>query len=145
FASKILNLSLLLFAVLAAVCFIFVDQIHSILLPGFSGERTELADQLTRVVLCSERLFAVGSFFIGIGNSFQRFIISALAPLFYNIGLILGIAILSPYWGLFGPVVGAIIGAALHVLIQLPVIYSLGYRYSFSFDFFNSGVKQIFK
>ena len=145
FASKILNLSLLLFFILAVLCFIFVDQIHSVILPGFIGERKELANQLTRVVLFSEILFVIGSFFIGIANSFQRFLVSALAPLFYNIGLILGIAVLSPYWGLFGPAVGAIIGAALHVLIQLPVIYSLGYKYTFSFDFFNSGVKQIFK
>ncbi len=127
------------------ICFVFVDQIHSVILPGFIGERKELANQLTRVVLFSEILFVIGSFFIGIANSFQRFLVSALAPLFYNLGLILGIAVLSPYWGLFGPAVGAIIGAALHVLIQIPVIYSLGYKYSFSFDFFNSGVKQIFK
>jgi len=145
FASKILNLSLLLFTVLAVLCFIFVDQIHSVILPGFVGERKELANQLTRVVLFSEILFVVGSFFIGIANSFQRFLVSALAPLFYNLGLILGIAVLSPHWGLFGPAVGAIIGAALHVLVQIPVIYSLGYRYTFSFDIFNSGVKQIFK
>jgi putative peptidoglycan lipid II flippase len=145
FASKVLNLSMLLFAVLAVVCFIFVDQFNSILLPGFDGARKELANQLTRVILFSEILLVVGSFFIGIANSYQRFIFSALAPLFYNLGIILGIGILSQYWGLFGPAIGTVIGAALHVLIQIPVIKSLGYKYTFSFDFFNSGVRDLFR
>ncbi len=145
FASNILNLSLLLFSVLSVICFIFVDPINSVLVPGFTGMQKELTNQLTRLILLSEILLVVGSFFVGVANSFQRFIIPSLAPLFYNLGTILGIAILTPFFGIFGPALGVILGAGMHVLIQLPLIKSLGFRYSFSFDFYNSGVKEVFK
>ncbi len=145
FASNILNLSLLLFTVLSIVCFVFVDSFNSVLVPGFQGTQKELTNQLTRLILLSEILLVVGSFFVGVGNSFQRFIIPSLAPLFYNLGTILGIAILTPFFGIFGPALGVILGAAMHVLIQIPLIRSLGFKYTFSFDFFNSGVKEVFK
>ena len=145
FASNILNLSLLLFTVLSIICFIFVDPINSILVPGFDGMQKELTNQLTRLILLSEILLVVGSFFVGVANSFQRFIIPSLAPLFYNLGTILGIAVLTPFFGIFGPALGVILGAGMHVLIQLPLIKSLGFRYRFSFDFYNSGVKEVFK
>lgn len=145
FASNILNLSLLIFGLVALLSFLFVPAINSILVPGFDGPKKDLTDQLTRIVLFSQLFFVVGSFFVGVSQSYQRFIIPALAPFFYNLGIIFGIAVLSPSLGLYGPAIGAVIGAFLHVGIQLPLIKSLGFQYSFSFDFFNEGVRLVFK
>lgn len=145
FASNILNLSLLVFGLISIVAFIFISPINSFIVPGFSGEQKILTDQLSRIILIAEVILVTGSFFVGIAQSHQRFIIPALAPIFYNLGIIFGIAVLSNYFGIRGPAYGVVIGASLHVLVQIPLVKSLGFKYRFSFDFFNKGVREVFR
>ncbi len=145
FASNILNLSLLFFGIVALIAAVFAPQLNSLLVPGFSGDQKTQTDHLTRIILIGQVFLVVGAFFIGIAQSYQRFIISSLAPLFYNLGIIIGIVFLSPMFGIVGPAYGVVIGAALHVLIQLPLVISLGFKYKFSFNFLNAGVKEIVK
>lgn len=145
FASNILNLSLLVFGVVSILGAIFVSPLNSLIVPGFSGNQKSMTDSMTQIILISQIILILGSFFIAISQSYQRFIIPALAPLFYNIGVIFGITVLSPYMGLMGTAWGAVIGAFLHVLIQLPLIKSLGFKYKLSLNVFDRGVKEIFK
>jgi len=145
FASNILNLSLLMFGVLSIVAYFFVSPLNSLLIPGFSGSQKALTDEMTRILMLSQIILIVGSFFIAISQAYQRFIIPALAPLFYNLGIIFGIAVLTKYFGIYGPAYGVVLGSVLHVLIQIPLVRSLGFKYKFSFDFANKGVREIFK
>lgn len=145
FASNILNLSLLIFSVISLLCFIFISPLNSLLIPGFLGEQKQMTDFLTRIILIGQFLLVIGAFLIGIAQSYQRFIIPSLAPLFYNLGIIIGIIFLSPFLGIAGPAVGVVLGALLHVLIQLPFVKSLGFKYSFSLDILNSGVREVLK
>ena len=145
FASNILNLSLVMFGIVCVLAFIFVTPLNSLFVPGFSGAQKEATDSLTRVILVGQLLLVIGSFFVGIAQSYQLFIVPSLAPLFYNLGIIIGTAFLSPSLGIMGPGVGVIIGAFLHGLVQFPQIRSLGFRYKFSFDFFNKGVREVFR
>lgn len=145
FASNILNLSLALFAIFAVIAFIFTPFLNSFLLPGYTGAEKVQTDQLTRIILLGQLLLIIGAFFIAITQSFQRFLISSLAPLFYNLGIILGIWLLTPYFGLMGPALGVVLGAALHVAIQVPIVSKLGFRWQFSFDFFDEGVREILR
>lgn len=145
FASSILNLSLLVFGVVVLFAFIFVSPLNSLFVPGFQGDQKTLTDEITRIVLVAQLILVIGTFFYGIAATYQRFIIPALAPVFYNLGIIGGILFLTPIFGIPGLGLGVVIGAVLHVLVQLPLIKSLGYKYKFSFDFFNSGVKEVFK
>lgn len=145
FANNILNLSLVFFTLIAILSFVFVGPLNSLLVPGFEGQQKTTTDQLTQIMLLSQILLVIGSFFVGISQSFQRFIIPSLAPVMYNLGIIFGIGVLAPYLGVAGPAYGVVIGAAMHVLIQLPMVNALGYRYRFSFDFWNSGVREVFK
>ncbi len=145
FSSNILNLALLVFGFFCLLGIIFVGPINNVMIPGFEGQQKILTDQLTRLILVAQFILVIGTFFIGIGQSYQRFLIPALAPLFYNLGIIFGIAVLSPYTGILGPAIGVIIGAVLHVAIQIPLIRALGYTYQFSLDFLNKGVREIFQ
>ncbi len=145
FASSILNLSLLVFGVVVFLSAIFVSQINSLVVPGFSGEQKILTDRLTQVILFAQMFLVVGTFFFGIAHTYQRFIIPALAPIFYNFGIILGIVFFAPLFGIMGLGLGVVLGAMLHVLVQVPLIRSIGFRYKLTFDFLNSGVKEVFK
>ncbi|MBI2594055.1 murein biosynthesis integral membrane protein MurJ [Candidatus Daviesbacteria bacterium] len=145
FASSILNLSLLVFGLVVILSAIFVGPLNSLIVPGFSGEQKILTDRITQIILIAQMFLVVGTFFFGIAHTYQRFIIPALAPIFYNLGIIIGIIFLTPIFGITGLGLGVVLGAALHVLVQVPFIKSLGFKYQLTFDFLNSGVKEVFR
>ena len=145
FASSILNLSLLVFGAVVLISIIFVGPLNSIIVPGFTGEQKNLTDQITQIILIAQLILVVGTFFFGIAHTYQRFIIPALAPIFYNFGIIIGILFLTKIFGMQGLGLGVVLGATLHVLVQLPLVKSLGFKYRVSFDFFNSGVRDVFR
>lgn len=145
FAANILNLSFVFFVLAAAIGSVFVSPLNSLLVPGFSGEQKALTDELTRIILVAQIILVIGAFFIAISQSFQRFIVPALAPLFYNLGIIAGIIFLSPSQGIFGPAYGVVLGAVLHVLIQLPIVVGMGFRFKMTFNFLESGVRDVIR
>lgn len=143
-ARAVLNVSLSIFILLTVLIYILAQPlITNFIAPGFTPDRQAQVVSLTRVILFGQIILVLGSFFIGITHSFQRFIIPALSPLFYNLGMILGIVFLSKSFGIAGAAYGVVIGAFLHALVQLPLVWSLGFRFRFPPKFFNPGVKEI--
>ncbi|MCL4366033.1 murein biosynthesis integral membrane protein MurJ [Patescibacteria group bacterium] len=143
-ARAVLNVSLAIFILITILIYIFAQPIiNTFIAPGFTPERQLQVAALTRIILFGQVILVLGSFFIGISQSFQRFIIPSLSPVFYNLGIILGIAFLSKPFGIMGVAYGVVIGAFLHASVQLPLIWSMGFRFKFPLKFFNSGVKEI--
>jgi putative peptidoglycan lipid II flippase len=142
-AQSLMVVVLIFFTIVTALVYIFIDQLTLFVVPGFSNDQRLEVARLTKIILVGQILLAVGSFFVGVLQSFQRFIIPALAAVFYNFGIILGILFLAKPFGILGPAYGVIIGAVLHVLVQLPLILSLGFRFNFKAKFLHSGVKEI--
>ncbi|MCL5784844.1 MAG: murein biosynthesis integral membrane protein MurJ [Patescibacteria group bacterium] len=143
-ARAVLNVSLAIFIVVTVLIFIFAQPlISSFIAPGFTPVRQSQVVELARVILFGQVILVIGSFFIGISQSFQRFIIPSLAPVFYNLGIIVGIVFLSKSFGVMGAAYGVVIGAFLHAAIQLPLVRSMGFRFKFPPKFFNPGVKEI--
>lgn len=144
-ARAVLNISLVIFILLTVLIYILAHPIIQIFAPGFSADKQMQVVSLTRIILLGQVILVFGSFFIGISQSFQRFIIPSLSPVFYNLGIILGIGLLSRYFGIAGAAYGVILGAILHAAVQLPLVWSLGFRFKFPPKFFNTGVKEITK
>lgn len=143
FAADILNVVLISFTAASIIIFFFVQPLTNLIVPGFSPDQKLATAGLTQIILLGQILLVIGSFFTGISQSFQRFIIPALASVFYNAGIILGILFLTPVWGISGPAYGVVLGAAMHGLAQIPLVISLGFRYKFSFNLFSSGIKEV--
>jgi putative peptidoglycan lipid II flippase len=143
-ASSIINIVLTFFLVLGLVIFIFAPDLCRLIAPSFNAEKLNLMVSLTRIMLIAQIFFCVSNFLTGIIQSNQRFLVPALAPVVYNLGIIFGIVILSPSFGPYGPTIGVVIGSALHFLIQLPLAKNLGFSYSaFNWNFSHPGVKEI--
>lgn len=134
---------LILFIVVTVLVYLFIDQLTYLVVPGFSPEQRVTVATLTKIILIGQIILAIGSFFVGVLQSFQRFIIPALAAVFYNIGIILGILFLAKPLGIVGPAVGVIVGAILHVLVQLPLVISMGFRINLKAKIFHPGVAEI--
>lgn len=143
-ARAILNVSLAVFIIASVLIFIFAKPVIGfIVAPGFDLEKQAQVVTLTRIIILGQSILVLGSFFIGILQSFQRFIFPALAPVFYNLGIILGIVLFYKSLGITGAAVGVVIGAILHALIQLPLVLSVGFKFKFPPKFFHPGVKEI--
>ncbi|MHB0875535.1 MAG: murein biosynthesis integral membrane protein MurJ [Anaerolineae bacterium] len=93
--------------------------------PGFEPERQRLTVSLMRIMLLTPVVFAVSGVFMGILNSYQRFLAAALAPSAYNLAIILGAVVLVPRLGTYGLALGVAAGAVLHYLVQLPQVWRL--------------------
>jgi len=143
FAADILNIVLVVFATFSVIVLLFANPLTNLIVPGFSDAQKASTAQLTQIIVLGQILLVVGSFFASIAQSFQRFIIPALASIFYNLGIIVGIIFLVPFWGIAGPAVGVIIGAFFYVLVQVPLVNSLGFRHKLSFNLVSDGIKEV--
>jgi len=143
-ASRIITLGLTFFIVFA-VCFSFFAQdIYSIITPGFNEGETAQIASVARILFAAQGFFVISYVLTGVLESMRRFLVPALAPLFYNIGIIIGTIFLSSRFGLMGPAIGVVLGAILHFSIQLPLAYKLGFRFTLGWKA-DSGVKKIGK
>lgn len=139
----IMNLSLAFFVALALLVFVFAAPLSKLIAPGFSAPDISLMARLTRILLITQGFFVLSFFLSGALRSYQRFLVPALAPILYNLGIIGGTIFLVPSVGIYAPVWGAVAGAFLHFLIQLPLSLSLGFRPVFSLNYAHPGVRKI--
>lgn len=129
-AGRVVTIGLLVFAAFAVVFGIFAEQIYTIVAPGFSHEQIVVIARLARVLFLAQAVFIVSYVLTSVLESLRRFLIPALAPIFYNLGLIAGTLLLSPKIGLMAPTWGVVAGALIHLLIQLPLAWKLGFRFT---------------
>ncbi|HTX86633.1 MAG TPA: murein biosynthesis integral membrane protein MurJ [Candidatus Nanoarchaeia archaeon] len=128
--NNILNLILISLGVLSALGIIFADPIiRTVIAPGFSPAMQARTAELSRIMFLSPIILAISSIFSGVLQTFKRFFVYSLAPIMYNIGIIGGALFLVPIWGINGLAWGVVFGALLHMLIQLPAVFALGYKY----------------
>ena len=148
-ASTVLNLVTAATAVLCVVAFAFAPLLVPLLAPGLGedvGRHAELTDKavkLTRLMLLSALLFSVSGMVTGILNGRQRFFLPALAPMLYNVAIIFGAVFLSGPWGVEGLAAGVVIGAGLHLVVQIPGLVRERMRYRFSFDWRDSSAREV--
>ncbi len=141
-AGRVVTIGLLIFGVAAIIFAIFAPQIYTVIAPGFTdGETVQIAN-LARILFAAQGFFVISYVLTGVLESLRRFLVPALAPLFYNIGIILGTVFLTPYIGLMAPAVGVVIGALAHFVIQYPLSRKLGFRFIWDARP-DAGVKQI--
>ena len=99
---------------------------------SYAPDVQQMIVQLMRLLLLSTILFAVSSIFTATLYAHQHFIVPALLPSMYSLGIILGTLVLGPRMGIFGVAWGAVIGAGMHMLIQVPAL--LHYKVKWKLD-----------
>ena len=142
-ASSVINLVLIALAGLSLLMAIFAPVLVPIVAPGFDAPTTELTIRMTRVMLVSPVLIGMGAVVSGILNSYQQFTVPALAPLAYNLVIILAAIFLAPIMGVEGLAVGVAIGSLAHLAVQLPSLGKVGQRYDLSIGLSHPGVRRV--
>lgn len=128
--SSIINLlTIILFAIIFVV-FLFLDKILFLITPGFSPDKIETIVYFSRILLIGQLPFLViGNYLTAIGQASKTFFITALAPIIYNLAVIVVTIFFASSLHLFAPVIGIVFGAFLFLLVQLPLPFILQFSY----------------
>ncbi len=123
FIDSIFSVFFIAIILASIIVFIFAPALVKILIPGFANDNmfNELVLS-TRILLLSPIFLGLSNFFSSITQMYKRFLVYALSPIIYNIGIIIGIVFLYPVFGIYGLIYGVVIGAFLHMAIQIPFI-----------------------
>ena len=137
FLDNIFSFFLFIIFLLTVAAFFVIPYLTELTAPGFSGEAKGQLIMITRVLLLSPLFLGLSNLISSVIQSYNKFFIYALSPIFYNLGIIAGIVFLLPVWGIKGIAAGVIVGAFLHFSIQIPSILKLGLlpRLDFRFNF----------
>lgn len=122
------RLLLLFFAVIgfiSLVLFIAAPRLVPLVAPGF--DEASLADLtlLTRIILLQPILLGASNLLASLTQFKRRFILYAASPVLYNLGIIAGILLLYPQLGIAGLAWGVVLGAFLHLAVQVPSFFSM--------------------
>lgn len=107
---------------------IFARPLVQLITPGFGGAKLELTIQLTRIMLMSPLVLGLSGVVSSVLHSFKNFALFAVAPLLYNLSVIVSALWLVPFLGPVGLAWGVVIGGVLHLGIQLPALIAHGWR-----------------
>jgi len=142
--SRILILTTLLLTFVAAIAALFaLPLVRGVIAPGFSEEQALLTAQLMRWMLISTVIFGASGLVMGALNAVHHFVLPAVAPVIYNVTIILGAWLLSARFGSYGLAIGVVGGALGHLLIQLPGLWRAGVRYTPSLDWQDESVRTV--
>jgi len=141
--SMSMTLSFLVFLPLAAAVFFTAYPLSRLLAPGFAPGEIGLMASMTRILLIAQGFFVLSLFLTGVLKSFQRFLIPAVAPLLYNLAIIVGTFLFARRWGIWAPAWGAVVGALCYFAVHLPLAWRLGFRFIPMLNLSHPGVRQI--
>lgn len=142
--SAITNLVLVLMTALAGLMALLAPWlVRTLLAPGFTLAQQALTADLMRWMLLSTVIFGFSGIVMGVLNSFQHFLLPALAPVLYNVSIIAGAWLLAPKLGVYGLVLGVVVGAALHLDVQLFGLWRYGARYQVTLGLYDPHVRTV--
>ena len=107
------------------IAFVLMPVLTRISAPGFSVAQHAQLVLFSRLMLFSPFLMGLSSLLGSFAQVQKKFFSFAIAPVFYNVGILIGILAFRPIWGMSGVVLGVVLGALMYLLIQLPTLASL--------------------
>jgi putative peptidoglycan lipid II flippase len=143
-ASAVTNLVVLAVAALAALAALTAPWlVHVVIAPGFDPAQQAETVSLMRIVLFSTLLFGISAVQGSVLNGFKHFLLPALAPVLYPLGIAGGALWLAPRYGVRGLAMGAVIGAALHLACKVPGLLHYGFHWWPVLDWRSSAVRRV--
>lgn len=141
--SDVFTVFLLTMIAVSILAFLLMPYLISFIAPGFTSIMQDKVILFSRIMLLSPILMGLSNLFGTVTQLFRKFFIYSLSPIFYNIGIIIGIIVLYPIFGINGLVLGVALGAFMHFLIQGIASFSCGFTPRFSFNINFREIKQM--
>ncbi len=142
----IMNLAIFFIIIVSLICAIFAPFLMKLITPGFSPEKIDSVVMFTRIMFLSPIFLGISGIMGGVLTSMKHFLVYSIAPLLYNIGIIIGISVFVEFFGPIGLAWGVVFGATMHMLLQYFTVRKLGYQHQWTFlsDWNNKNVRKVF-
>ena len=143
-ASAVINVALIVVTAVAGLTALFAPAlVRTVLAPGFAPRQQAFTASLLRLMLVTPVIFGVSGIVMGALNAHQHFLLPALAPSVYNLSIIGGALLLGPRLGVSGMALGTVVGAVLHLLVQVPGLVRHGARYVPTLGLHDPSVREV--
>ena len=133
-ASSVLTWAGVSVVILSGLCFLLARPLMFVVAPGFDRQTEDTAVQLMRILLLSPVFLGLGIAAKGILEAHNQFTLPAIAPLVYNVAIIIGAVFFVPEYGIYAVGWAVIFGALGHFLVQTPGLIRAGMRFRPSLD-----------
>jgi len=144
-ANTLISLGAAVLIVLAIILYFLMPGLTHLIVPDFDTARLEKTIQLSRILLLTPIFFSVSYFVGGMLNSFKRFVAYSIAPIVYNLSIIVAAVFFAGRFGVLAVAWFVVLGAALHIMVQIPTAIKLGWKFQPFFNYKDAGVRRVFK
>ncbi len=129
-SASLMNLLAMIMGAVAIVILIFAKPlIQHVVAPGLSPPQVDTAATIMRLLAFNPFLFTISGILTSVQQTMGRFFFYAIAPLFYNLSIIISIFIFKHNIGLVGLGLGALIGAIVQLVIVICGLWKTGFRW----------------
>lgn len=133
FASNLISWLILLFPVVVVLGIILAPWYVPFLASGFDPGKLALTVRLTRILFPFIAVIGIAAVLMGILNAHRRFFAASFAPVWFNVGMLLGVLVLAPRTdpAILGVGIGVLIGGSAQLISQIPALSNVGFRFRF--------------
>lgn len=153
-STSLLNFMAILTLITSLLIIIFAEPlIRYLIAPGFDESTTALAVSMTRVIAVNPFLFAIATVLASVQQAVGRFTFFAIAPVLYNIGIIIGLTVFTGgitifgqqifEGGIMGVALGVVLGSVLQLIVSTIGLIGLGFDYRFKIYWKNKGFRKV--
>ena len=142
FANKFITMIILISLIISTVGIIFADPLMSFMAPEFSGKTHELAVSLTSVMFPMIIFTGIAFSFVGILQSYGEYNVPSIISLVSNVAIIMYFLIFGKHFGVMGLAVTMVIAWSLQVIVQIPSLIKLKFRYKPDFRLRDKDIKS---
>ena len=145
-ASDVINTVFLVTFIMSVFGFFLARWlVEHVVAPGFSADKVDQTVTLMRILLISTLIFSISGIFQGILHSHNHFLLPALAPILFDVGILFGVIFLIGPFGVYGIAWGAVIGAVMHLLIQVPGLIYYRMRWRLRFGWRDPALRRVIR
>lgn len=126
FLNNVFSAYMIFMVIVSLIVAILMPEIAIYIAPGFTKIQLASLVVTSRIMLLSPIFIGLSNLIGSVTQLFRNFFIFSLSPIFYNFGILFGIIILYPIFGVYGLAAGVILGAIFHLLIQIPIVIKHG-------------------
>lgn len=149
--NQVLNALLLVTSLLVVAGIVYSEPLVTLLASDYAAVpgKFGLTVAMTRIMMPFLTMIAVAVACMGMLNALQRFFVPAFAPAMFNVGTIAGVLVLVPVLRayaiepIYAVAVATLIGGLLQAVVQMPLLRREGYRYQFTLDFRDPGLREV--
>ncbi len=129
-SASLMNLLTIVMFFVGVFIFVFAKPLlHHIVAPGLTDAQLQTSTHIMQFLAFNPLLFTISGVLTSVQQTMGRFFFYAIAPLFYNISIIVSIFLFKDNIGLVGLGVGAFIGAVLQLLIVICGLWKMNFHW----------------